>query len=176
MIFQRIKPNTPQRQTPALDNGSRFGFSPRPDFVHRCYVDHHLEDRALFFPFFAVLLSITYFLGWSPADNRRISSHILFRPVAVWVSILRVYGAGLSYWASMALIPGVSSQRIPFVSPWRVGLTIAGAAFFVSCFSPWVEWWVERLSQRRLAVVGIVFAIIGFLLQAFPNWIVLLQN
>jgi len=35
---------------------------------------------------------------------------------------------------------------------------------------------VERLSQRRLAVVGIVFAIIGFLLQAFPNWIVLLQN
>ena len=131
---------------------------------------------AFLFPIYAVFLSATYFLGWSPADNRRISKHILFRWVALWVSTLRGLGAGLSYWASFALLSGLPIQKIPFVSPWRVGLTIGGASFFVGCFSPWVEWWVERLSQRRLAVVGIAFAIIGFLIQAFPNWIVLLQN
>jgi len=131
---------------------------------------------AFLFPIYAVFLSGTYFLGWSPADNRRISKHILFRWVALWVSLLRGVGAGLSYWASFALLSGSPSQKIPFVSPWSVGLTIGGGSFFVGCISPWVEWWVERLSQRRLAVVGIAFAIIGFLIQAFPNWIVLLKN
>jgi hypothetical protein len=38
-----------------------------------------------------------------------------------------------------------------------------------------VEWWVERLSPRRLAAFGAAFAIIGFLIQALPNWIILFQ-
>ncbi|HXL72409.1 MAG TPA: hypothetical protein VN963_02180, partial [bacterium] len=68
-----------------------------------------------------------------------------------------------------------TGQTFSFVSAWRVGLTIGGTSFFVGFFTPWVEWRVEHLSRRWMGVAGVALAIIGFLIQAFPNWIVLLQ-
>jgi hypothetical protein len=63
----------------------------------------------------------------------------------------------------------------PFTPAWRVGLTVGLTSFAVGSITPWVEWWVERLSRRWLAVIGVTFAILGFLIQALPNWVVLLR-
>ncbi len=127
------------------------------------------------FPIYALFLSATYLLGLSPADNRKISRHLVFRASNFWVSVLRGVGAGLSFWAGVSIVSALTSQNLSFASPWRVGLTIGGTSFAVGSVTPWVEWWVERLSRRWLAVVGVVFAILGFLIQALPNWVVLLQ-
>jgi hypothetical protein len=125
------------------------------------------------FLLYAVFLSGTYLLGWSPSEKRRLSKHPTFRFVTLWVSALRGLGSAGSYWVALSLVSGTESHLL--VSPLRVGLTLGGASYFVGCFSPWVEWWVERLSPRRLAAFGAAFAIIGFLIQALPNWIILFQ-
>jgi hypothetical protein len=127
------------------------------------------------FLLYAVFLSGTYLLGWSPSEKRRLSKHPTFRFVTLWVSALRGLGSACCYWAALSLVSGMENHPHPLVSPLRVGLTLGGASYFVGCFSPWVEWWVERLSPRRLAAVGAAFAIIGFLIQALPNWIILFQ-
>jgi hypothetical protein len=127
------------------------------------------------FPIYALFLSVTYLLGLSPADSRKISRRVEFRPVNFWVSVLRGAGGGLSYWSAVSILAAMTGQSFSFASPWRVGLTIGGASFAVGSITPWVEWWVERLSRRWLAVVGVTFAILGFLIQALPNWVVLLE-
>ena len=127
------------------------------------------------FPIFSLFLSVTYFLGLSPAANRKTCRHPEIRAANFWVSLLRGVGGGFSFWAAVSLVSAMTGQTFSFVSAWRVGLTIGCTSFVVDCITPWVEWWVERLSQRWLAVVGVTFAILGFMIQALPNWIVLLQ-
>jgi len=127
------------------------------------------------FPIYALFLCATYLIGWSPADNRMACKNLEFRPGNLWLSLIRGVGGGLSFLAAITLVSAITGQDNSFVSPWRVGLTIGGTSFFVGYFTPWVEWRVDHLSRRWMAVIGVAFAIIGFLIQAFPNWIVLLQ-
>jgi hypothetical protein len=127
------------------------------------------------FPIYGLFLNVTYLLGLSPADNRKISRHVEFRPGNFWVSVLRGVGGGLSFWAAVSIVSAMTGQSYSFAPAWRVGLTVGGTSFAVGSITPWVEWWVERLSRRWLAVVGVTFAILGFLIQALPNWIVLLK-
>ncbi len=58
--------------------------------------------------------------------------------------------------------------------PWRLGLAIGGTSLLVGICAPWVEYWVERMSQRWLAAIGVFLVVLGFLLQALPSWVVLL--
>ncbi len=127
------------------------------------------------FPLYALFLSVTYLLGMSPADNRRVCKRMEIRAVNFWLSVLRGVGGGLSFWAAVAIVSALAGKDFSFVPAWRVGLTVGCTSFAVGTLTPWVEWWVERLSRRWLAVIGVTFAILGFLLQALPNWIVLLQ-
>ncbi len=127
------------------------------------------------FPLYALFICGTYFLGFSPADNLKVCKRLELRAVNFWVSILRGVGAGLSFWAAVSIVSALEHLCFSFAPAWRVGLTIGGTSFFVGSFTPWVEYWVDRMSRRWLAVVGVTFAILGFLIQALPNWIVLLQ-
>jgi hypothetical protein len=127
------------------------------------------------FPIYALFISGTYLMGWSPADNRKISRHLVLRASNFWVSVIRGLGAWLSFRAAISIVSAMGVQTFSFAPAWRVGLTVGGTSFVVGSITPWVEWWVERLSRRWLAVVGVAFAILGFLIQALPNWIVLLQ-
>jgi hypothetical protein len=127
------------------------------------------------FPIYAIFICGTYLLGFSPADNLKVCKRLELRASNFWVSVLRGVGAGLSFWAAISIVTAITGQIFSFAPAWRVGLTIGGTSFFVGTFTPWVEWWVDRLSRRWLAVVGVTFAILGFLIQAFPNWIILLK-
>jgi hypothetical protein len=127
------------------------------------------------FPIYALFLSATYLAGLSPTDNRRACQCLEFKLGNFWLALLRGLVAGFSFLAAVNLVSAITSQAFSFVSPWRVGLTMGGASFFVGLYTPWVEWRVEHLSRRSMALVGLSFAIFGFLIQAFPNWIVLLQ-
>jgi len=129
----------------------------------------------ILFPLIVLFINVIYLLGFSPANNRKISKRIEFRLRDLWVGLLQSIAAGLSFWAAVSLASAMAGQTYSFVPPWRVGLTIGGTGFLLSSLTPRVEWWVERLSQIRLAAWGLFFAILGFLIQAFPNWVVLLK-
>ncbi len=130
----------------------------------------------LFFLFNGLFLTGTYFLGWSTTKERELSPQlVVFRPASFWLAVARGIGAGLSFWISCYLVSGVTTSTFPLASFWRVGLTIWISSFFITCFTPWVEWRMEHMSRRVMSIVGLFFAIIGFLIQALPNWLVLLQ-
>jgi hypothetical protein len=129
-----------------------------------------------FFLFNGLFLIGTYFLGWSTTKERELSDKlVVFRPASFGLAVARGIGAGLSFWFSLYLVSGTPIPAFSFASPWRVGLTIWISSFFITCFTPWVEWRMEHMSKRVMSVVGLSFAIVGFLIQALPNWLVLLQ-
>ncbi len=127
------------------------------------------------FPIYACLMVSAYFLGWSPAENRKISKYPIFVARYFYLSVMRGLVGGFCYWAGTSLASITLGQIDLFIPVWRVGLTIGGGSYFVSYFTPSVEWWLERISSRWMAVVGVFFAISGFLIQAFPNWVILLK-
>ncbi len=128
-----------------------------------------------FFPIYAFFNCSIYLLGFSPVDNLEVCRHLVISARNIGQALLRTVGAGLSFWAAGYLAWATASQPFSLIPPWQFGLTIGGASFIVAYITPWVEWKVDRLSRRSLAVVGVTFAIVGFLIQAVPNWIVLLQ-
>jgi hypothetical protein len=127
------------------------------------------------FPIYATFSIVVYLLGWSPAQTRIISKHPVFRTDYLLLSIIRGVVGGLCYWAGITL-DSITTGQVSFsITAWRAALTIGGGSLFVGTFTSCVEWWMERLSVRWMAVVGVVFAIFGFLIQAFPNWVILLK-
>jgi hypothetical protein len=127
------------------------------------------------FPTYAAFMIGVYLLGWSPAQNRFISKYPVFRLDYLFLSVMRGVGGGFCYWAGTSLDSMITNQVCFLVPVWRVALTIGSGSLFVGAFTPCVEWWLERFSVRWMAVVGVVFAILGFLIQALPNWVILLK-
>ena len=128
-----------------------------------------------FFLIYGIFNSLVYLLGFSPVDNLKACRYLAVQPKNIWLSLLRIIGAGLSFWAAVYLASAMAGQAFSFVPAWQFGLTIGCTSFIVAYITHWVEWKVDRLSRRWLAVVGVTFAILGFIIQAVPNWIVLLQ-
>lgn len=126
----------------------------------------------VFFPLAAVVLSGLNLAGFAPADELHISRRLKLREKQLLASFLRGGFAGVSCWAAGFLAGNPLLTNTLF--PWKFGLTIGGTSLFVGIFSPWVEGWVERTSEKGLAAIGILLVILGFILQALPNWIVLL--
>jgi hypothetical protein len=135
----------------------------------------NLRFFLFFFPIYALFNSTVYLLGFSPVDNLEVCRHLVISPKNIRLSLLRTLGAWFSYWVAVYLASATATQSFFSAPAWLFGLTIGGTSFIVAYITPWVEWHVDRLSRRWLAVVGVTFAIVGFLIQAVPNWIVLLQ-
>jgi hypothetical protein len=130
----------------------------------------------LFFLFNGLFLTGTYFLGWSTTKERAVSHHlVVLRPASFGLAVARGIAAGFSFWLSCYLVSGMTNPAFSLATPLRVGLTIWISSFFITCFTPWVEWKMEHMSKRVMSVVGLAFALVGFLIQALPNWLVLLQ-
>jgi hypothetical protein len=125
----------------------------------------------LLFPVQSVGISLLNLLGFAPADirlNARLWDQL--RNVA-WGSLLRALASWLACWLAETM---VGENFTAIGPPWKFGLAIGGTSLLVGFISPWVEDWVERMSQRWLAAIGVLMVVLGFLLQALPNWVVLL--
>ncbi len=131
-----------------------------------------LKVALLLFPLQSILISALNLWGFAPADIRIHSSRLMDQYHRIfWASLTR----GLSSWFACYLAEqGVGENFVTIGPPWRFGLAIGGTSLLVGFFAPWVEYWVERMSQRWLAAIGVFLIILGFLLQALPNWVVLL--
>lgn len=57
----------------------------------------------------------------------------------------------------------------------EVGLVVAGAGAIVATPSPFIEWWADRLPERRLGIFGATLVFAGFALQSLQYWAVLLN-
>ena len=125
----------------------------------------------VFFPLSSLVVSALNMTGFSPTDQRRLNWRLEIKDRSLLAPLLRGIGLGLVCWAAEELAQDPAASA---VSPLRFGLTIGGTSWFVGIFTPWVEWWVERMSKKGLAAIGILLVILGFILQALPNWIVLL--
>jgi predicted MFS family arabinose efflux permease len=128
----------------------------------------------VYFPSYLLYVLLYNALGLAPADIRLAQPFPRLRPKALLFSL--VYGLGsflsmsLAYWLSGSLPPR------PVFSPALFGLAVAWAAFFASMLSPVVEYWSDRMPRKTLALLGVSFAVLGFLLQALPSWLVLLRQ
>jgi predicted MFS family arabinose efflux permease len=128
----------------------------------------------VYWPAYSLYVVLYNYLGLAPVDIHLV--HPLPTPRLRPLVYSLIYGLGatgclaLAYWLS-----GTSVPR-PAFTPLRFGAAVAGTAFFVSIVSPVIEYWSDRMSRQTLALLGISFAVAGFLLQALPSWIVLLQQ
>jgi len=126
----------------------------------------------LLFPLQSVMASSLNLFGFAPADIRLNSRYWGQLKTVAWGSFFRFVGSWFTCWLAEM---GVGEAFTTIGPPWRFGLAIGGTSLLIGFVSPWVEDWVERMSQKWLAAIGILLVILGFLLQALPNWIVLLN-
>jgi hypothetical protein len=58
----------------------------------------------------------------------------------------------------------------------EVGLVVAVVGAFVATLGPFIEWWADRLPERRLGIFGATLVFAGFALQSVQYWAVLLNT
>jgi MFS family permease len=57
----------------------------------------------------------------------------------------------------------------------EVGFVVAAAGAIVATLSPFIEWWADRLPERRLGIFGATLVFAGFALRSLQYWAVLLN-
>jgi hypothetical protein len=51
----------------------------------------------------------------------------------------------------------------------EVGLVVAAVGAIVATLSPFIEWWADRLPERRLGIFGAILVFAGFALHLFST-------
>jgi hypothetical protein len=57
----------------------------------------------------------------------------------------------------------------------KAGLAIGVVTAISSAFSSAIEWGAEHVPEKRMGAFGLVLILVGFALQSFPYWVVLLD-
>jgi len=126
----------------------------------------------VYVPAYTLFVVLYNFLGFAPADHRQALRYPSVRLRALMACSMYGVGAAACYALSQAVMP---PPHPPSITVAYFGFTIGGCAFFSTVFDPVVEYWAEHMPKRTMAILGAALAILGFMLQALPNWIVLLS-
>jgi hypothetical protein len=116
----------------------------------------------------AIGLNIVYSFQLSPTDAYQTYTRPQIRARELLASALRGGATTLS---------GLLAALLSHSDAWAFGLIfglVAGlVSALISIFSPFVEWWADRLPARRLGAFGALLFLFGVLLQSLQYWVVL---
>jgi hypothetical protein len=135
--------------------------------------------RTLGFAFaaaFAVLLTvgqtIAYWRDIRPAMDYAATGRPRITRRIAWAMLLRTLGYTATALLCSALVRHVEHA---WAFAIRVGLVIGIATGIGGAVVPIIEYYADRLPQRRLGAFGIVLIFCGFALQSFQYWLALLD-
>jgi len=112
--------------------------------------------------FGAVGLYIVYRNGFAPTFDYRSHTRPVLSKHRLMASLLRGVAVGTA-----GVLAGLFQARTlhSILFGIYVGVAAAIVSFFVTTFSPFIEYWADNMPSRRLAAMGVVVMLIGMLLQ-----------
>jgi hypothetical protein len=123
---------------------------------------------------FTVLITIGQMFGYSrgmrPAMEYAATGKPRVSRRLVWGIVMRTVG----YTAS-ALVCSVLVRHVDWWFAIRVGLVTGVVTGIGGAVIPMIEYYAEKLPERRMGAVGIVLILCGFALQSFQYWVVVLD-
>jgi len=105
-------------------------------------------------------------LDYQPATRPHLTRHQILAAVnrTVGYAAAGYFSALLSHQAANALRVGL-----------RTGLGIGVVVAIASACTPFIEWFADRVPEKRMGVFGVGLILIGFALQSIPYWLALLD-
>jgi hypothetical protein len=125
---------------------------------------------------FGVLITLgqisTYMRNMRPATDYNASRKPRITRRQWWASILRTVG-----YIATALLCSVLVQHIehPWLLALRVGLVTGIVTTAALTLLPFIEHFADNIPARRMGAFGILLIFVGFTLQSFQYWVVLLD-
>jgi hypothetical protein len=125
---------------------------------------------------FAVLLTVgqifAYSRGIRPALDYAATGRPRITRTQAWGILLRTVGYTVTALLCSALVEHVDHVWWFAI---RVGLVIGIVTGFGGAVVPMIEYYADKLPERRLGAFGIVLILCGFALQSFQYWVALLD-
>jgi hypothetical protein len=119
----------------------------------------------------AVFLAIVYRMRYAPTYDYEAGAGAAFRPRALKSGLVRALAVGLAG----ALTGWIETRRLSSLGfGLTIGLTVGFVSMVVGAVSPRVEYWIENLPERQLAVIGLALIGVGLLLQSVQYFVVIL--
>jgi hypothetical protein len=115
----------------------------------------------------ALFLSIVYAMRYAPTYDYENSPGAAFRPRALRSGVVRAVAVGLA-----GALTGWIENRSPGFG-LTIGLTVGIVSMVIGMVSPRVEWWIENLPERKLAVIGLAMIGLGLMLQSIQYFTVI---
>jgi hypothetical protein len=123
---------------------------------------------------FAILITVgqvfAYSRGMRPATDYSASRRPRLTPRQFWGTVIRTVG-----YIATALICSAFIQHVdhPWLFAIRVGLVTGVVTAVGATFNPYIEYYADKLPERRLGVFGIGLILCGFTLQSLQYWLAL---
>lgn len=134
----------------------------------------------LFGPLFGIIFglfstvgqAVAYQIGIRPTINYKPAT----RPRISSVLVLAAANRTLGYAAAGFISSLVAHRREHALAiGLRAGLAIGLVTAIAGCFTPFIEWWADRIPEKRMGVFGVALILVGFALQSIQYWLALLD-
>jgi hypothetical protein len=134
-----------------------------------CLHRYGREFALVFAAFNALFLAIVYRMRYAPTYDYETSPGAAFKPRALRSGLARAAAVGLA-----GALTGWIESRSPGFG-LTIGFTVGIVSVVIGMVSPRVEWWIENLPERKLAVIGLALIGIGLTLQSVQYLVVILD-
>ena len=125
---------------------------------------------------FALLITggqvIAYWRGMRPGIDYAASKRPRLTSRQVWASVIRTLGYTTAALLCSAVVAHVDHTWSFAV---RIGLVTGLVTTIGTATNPYIEYYADNLPERRLGVFGILLIFLGFSLQSFQYWLMLLD-
>lgn len=135
-------------------------------------VNKHYLMAAILFPFVVAATIILPKFKLSPTTIYHPGKRPVLRKNQVILAAVLGISSLAFGWLS-AGIAGSGAHAAAFAT--RVGFTFAFAVIFVSSMSPLIEWYADNLPPKSFGYVGAVMFMLGFLVQAVPSMLAIIE-
>jgi len=105
-------------------------------------------------------------LDYQPGTRLRLTRHQLL------AAVNRTAGYAIAGYLS-SLVAGQPEHAVAV--GLRTGATIGVVTVVGSAWAPFVEWTADHVPERKMGVFGVALILLGFALQSFQYWVVLLD-
>lgn len=120
----------------------------------------------------AVALEVVYLSGLAPIKLYSTIGRPKFTREGFIASLCRASAiGGAAFLTGVLLRDRVHAEAFAL----EVGVVVGIVSLFVTTVSPFVEWWVDSLPERKLGALGAALVVAGFLLQAVQYLAIILK-